>query len=67
MLCGRKRPVDIVISHETVFNTRAQENTLEKIVEQGEYCFMQNEYHVKKALEETEKLYFWLKTIIEHI
>ena len=30
----RKRPVDIVISHETVFNTRAQENTLEKIVEQ---------------------------------
>lgn len=25
------------------------------------------EYHVKKALEETEKLYFWLKTIIEHI
>ncbi|RKI39393.1 HEPN domain-containing protein [bacterium D16-51] len=25
------------------------------------------DYHAKKALEETEKIYLWLKTIIEHI
>lgn len=28
----RKRPVDIVVGHETSFEKRAQENTLEKIV-----------------------------------
>ncbi|RKI39432.1 nucleotidyltransferase domain-containing protein [bacterium D16-51] len=30
----RKRPVDIVISHETVFDRRSKENTLERIVKQ---------------------------------
>ena len=30
----RKRPVDIVVGHETSFLSRAKENTLEKIVSQ---------------------------------
>lgn len=30
----RKRPVDIVVGHESSFDERAKENTLEKIVKQ---------------------------------
>ena len=64
----RKRPVDIVVGYESSFDERAKKNTLEKVVKQEGVLLYEKwieEYHVKKALEETQELYDWLLTLLK--